>query len=77
MENFIEKFVEQFEDADTLQVNKHTAYKNLETWDSLTSFSVLAMIEDEYGVNISPKEIGENETIEDLFNLIQNKKAEQ
>lgn len=73
MENFIEKFKEQFEDPEVLFIDKDTIFKDLDTWDSLTAFSVQSMIEDEYDVVITNEELKKCNTVNELFELILSK----
>jgi len=73
MENFIEKFKEQFEDPQMLDINHGTIFKDLETWDSLTAFSVQSMIEDEYNIIITSEELKKCNTVNELYQLVISK----
>ncbi len=75
IEQFIEKFASQFEDSETENIQKDTDFKQLETWDSLTAFSVQMMIEDDYNVQLSPDDFKLVNTVGDLYNLIVSKSA--
>lgn len=73
MEDFIEKFKEQFEDVDTVKIHGGTQFKTLDTWDSLTAFSVQSMIDDEYSVKVSSQDLKDCDTVEELFQLIKSR----
>lgn len=67
---FLEKFSDQFEDAEQTTITLDTSYKNLDSWDSLTAFSVQAMIEDDFGVTLSQEDIKSTNTVQELFDLV-------
>jgi acyl carrier protein len=74
LEKFIEKFAEQFETIDASDLRADTEFKALEEWSSLTALSIIAMIDEEYGVAVKGKDIREAETIEDLFKTVLERK---
>jgi len=74
LQNFIEKFAEQFETTDASELTADTEFKALDEWSSLTALSIIAMVDEEYGVAIKGKDIREAETIEDLFNVVKSLK---
>jgi acyl carrier protein len=74
LKDFIKNFAIQFENTDVSSFASGTLFKTLEEWSSLTALSVIAMIDDEYGVTIKGKNIYEAETIEDLFDVVKSLK---
>ena len=74
IKDFVNNMAEQFYDTDTSEFAPDTKFKELEEWESLTALTVIAMIDKEYGVTVSGKDIREAETIEDLFNRVQELK---
>ncbi len=74
MEEFIEKFAELFEDEDISNFKPETKFRELEGWSSIVSLYTIAMIDENYGVQIGGKDIRESETISDLYNKISNYK---
>lgn len=68
--SFIEKFQEQFIDADEITVDLQTEFRQLPTWDSLTGMSVLVMIKDEYGVDMTDKDLKACNTVEDIYTFV-------
>jgi len=67
---FLEKFSDQFEDSEQTTISLDTSYKNLDSWDSLTAFSVQAMIEDDFGVTLNQEDIKSAGTVKELFDLV-------
>ena len=72
LKDFIGKIAEQFEITDISELVTDTEFKALEGWSSLMALSIIAMIDDEYGVTIKGKDIRESETIGDLFNIVKS-----
>jgi acyl carrier protein len=72
IEHFISCFKEQLEN-ENITITSDTKFKNLDSWDSLTSMLVIGMIKMEFNKDISSKEIAECEKIEELFELIKHK----
>lgn len=67
---FIESFADQFDDVDAGQLREDTKFKEIDEWSSLVALSVIAMIDDEYGVTLKGDDIRNSETIGDLFNIV-------
>ena len=72
---FINDFREQFIDSDELILTEETEYRSIGTWDSLTAMSVLVMIKDNYGIDISEKELKNANTIKEIFQIVDFKKG--
>ncbi len=73
LEDFIEKFANQFDDTDPSEIQASTEYQELEEWSSLTAMSLIAMAKVEYGKTITGREVRSCTTVEELFNLIASK----
>lgn len=74
MEKFIENFAAQFDDTEASEFTATTEFKNLTEWSSLTALSIIAMIDEEYDVQLKGDDIRISSTIEELFNLVNLKK---
>ena len=74
IDEFVENFALQFDDTDPDDITKDTIYEELEEWSSLIALSVIAMVDQDYGVGIGAKEIIESETVEGLFLTIKKLK---
>ena len=73
LNDFIEKFAEQFDDTDTSEFKAETEFKALDEGSSLSALSIIAMVDDEYDVTLKGDDIKNAETIEDLFNVVKSK----
>lgn len=71
---FVENFADQLDETDLDLLSPNTVFKELEEWTSLVALSIIAMVDEEYEVNIGAKEIMSANTIEDLYKLIVEKK---
>jgi acyl carrier protein len=74
LREFIEKFAEQFEEVDASDLQADTEFKALGEWSSLSALSIIAMIDEEYGVAVKGADIRNAETIEDLFKTVLERK---
>lgn len=74
MEEFILKFADIFDDLDESTITADTEFRNLDDWDSITGLSVIAMVDEEYGVTLNAEDMRGSRTIGDIYNTIQNKK---
>jgi len=61
-----EQFVEDNIDSITLT----TDIRSLDTWDSLTGMAILAVIADDYNVDIPVEKFKELSTIQELFDFV-------
>lgn len=73
LEKFIELFTDELDDVPASGLTGKTEFKELPEWSSLAALSIISMVDDEYDKNLTPSEIRENKTIEDLWKLIENK----
>lgn len=73
LQNFIEKFAEQFDEFDASEFNANTEFKNLNEWSSLSALSIIAMVYEEFDITLKGDDIQKSTTIEDLFNIINSK----
>jgi acyl carrier protein len=73
LNDFIEKFAEQFDETDASEFKADTEFKGLDEWSSLMALSIIAMVDDEYDITLKGDDIRAAETIEDLFNTVKSK----
>ena len=71
-QKFIELFKEVLEVEDQ-EVNLSDKFRDFDNWDSLTNLSLVAMIDDEFGVHIQHSDFKNLETIADLVENIKAK----
>jgi len=73
IKDFIEHFAEQFDDTELSVFTPETVFHELGEYSSLIALSIIAMIDEEYGVTIGANEMKASVTIEDLFNIVKTK----
>ena len=74
LEKFVENIASQFDETDLNEITAQTEFKSLEEWSSLLALSVIAMVDEEYDVQIKGDDIRSANTVEDLFNIVSNRK---
>ena len=73
IKEFIQNFASQFDDTDVSEFTANTEFRELDEWSSLTALSVIAMVDDEYGVTLKGEEMRGAKTIEEVFNVVKSK----
>lgn len=73
IKDFITNFAAQFEDTELKVFTPETNYRELGEWSSLIALSVLAMIDEEYDVQLKGEEMRATKTIQELFDLVSSK----
>jgi acyl carrier protein len=71
METFLNQMAELLE---VNSVSPQDEITSFETWDSLTSLSIISLLHDEYNIIISRQDILEAKTVEGMYQFIQSKK---
>ena len=56
-EDFLAGLKIQFEESDAVNLTINTKFKELDTWDSLTRFSIIAFIEDDYKITLTKEDL--------------------
>ena len=72
-QKFIELFIDLFDDQPEVTINLSTVFKDLDDWDSLVSLSFMAMISEEYGVEITAEEVRTKNELGEIVELIANR----
>lgn len=70
IKEFIENFASNFEETDINSFTPETQFRNLDEWTSLLALSTMAMVSEEYDVELSAEEMRQAKTIEELFNAV-------
>lgn len=66
MQQFLELVAEIFE-IEPEEITMDTVFRDLEDFSSMVGFSLIIMMEDEYGIKVSVDEFMECNTIGDLY----------
>lgn len=74
IKNFIQHFADQFDEVDASSLTPDSNFRDIEEWSSLVALSVIAMVDEEYGVLLKGDDISSANTINDLFSKIESKK---
>jgi len=73
LNEFVEKFAEQFDDTDPSEIKAETNFRDLDEWSSLIGLSVISMIDDEFEVTLKGEDMRQAHTVEELYNIVQSK----
>lgn len=73
LNEFVELFAEQFDDTDLNDIQATTEFKKLDEWSSLLALSIIAMVDEEFGITVKGDDIRNSITIEDLYNKVKSK----
>lgn len=73
IKEFIRNFADQFDEIDVNALAPETNFRELEEWSSIVALSVLAMIDDEYDVQVKADEMRRTTLVQELFDLVQSK----
>lgn len=73
LEEFIEKFANEFDETPVENIKADTHFRELDEWGSLLGLSVISMIDDEFDVVITGADIRSCTTVEDLYNKVLSK----
>ena len=73
IKEFISNFANQFEDTDASVFNAETKFRELDEWSSLLALSIIAMVDEEYDVQLKGDEMRSTTTIQELFDLVKSK----
>lgn len=73
LEDFVALFAEQFDETDASVFTSDTKYRELDEWSSLSALSIIAMVDEEFGVALKGNDIRNAETISDLYNIVKEK----
>ncbi len=73
IKDFIYKFAEIFDDTDVATLAPDTKFRELNEWSSLSALGVIALADEEFGVELNGTEMRGANTIQSLFDLITSK----
>jgi acyl carrier protein len=72
-DEFLDQFYFIFDDLQGNSLTYNTIYKDLDEWDSLIVLSVIAHFDQKFGIIISPQSLFDNDTLDELYNSLNNK----
>ena len=74
IKEFIENFANQFDDTDVSVFSAETRFRELDEWSSLLALSVLAMVDEEYDVQLKADQMRKANTVQELFDIVKSPK---
>ena len=72
LEEFVEKVQNELQDTPAEQITADTNYKELDEWGSLTSLSLISMIEEEYDKLITGADVRSKNSIKELWEFVES-----
>lgn len=69
----MQNFADQLDDTPVEILTPETEFRNLDDWSSLAALSIIAMVDEEYGVSLSSETFRNSKTIQDLFDQVSKK----
>lgn len=69
---FIENILDQFDQRPEVEVTPATNHHQLDGWTSMIALSVMAMIDEEYDVQIKANEMRDSKSIQELYDIVQS-----
>lgn len=73
LNQFIQNFADQFDDTDPSEIKSETVFHDLNEYSSLIALSIIAMVDEEYDVQLKGDDMRSAVTVEDLFNIVKSK----
>lgn len=73
IKDFIANFIDQFDETDPSEIKAETVFHDLEEYSSLIALSIIAMVDEEYDVQLKGDDMRSAVTVEDLFNIVKSK----
>lgn len=68
--DFLHKVLDALEIETPSDISLESDFHDFDEWSSMSGMRLIAMIESEYGVLLSPLEIRTSSSINDLYNII-------
>ncbi len=72
IKEFIEKFEDVFDDTDISALKPDTQFRELDEWTSMIALSTMAMVSDEYDVELTADEMRSANTFQELFDTVKS-----
>lgn len=73
LDEFVQRFAQEFDETPVEQFHADTNFRTLSEWSSLTALSIISMVDEEYDKQITGADIRSVHTIEELYNIVENK----
>lgn len=68
--DFVANFAAQLEETDPETITADTEFRTIDEWSSLTALSIIAMVDDEYDIQLKGNDMRAAQTIGELFDIV-------
>ena len=75
LDEFVARFAEQFDETDPDEITAQTMFHELEEYTSLIALSIMAMVDEEYDVQLRGEDLRNAASVQDLFNVVNTNKG--
>lgn len=72
LEEFVEKFADEFTETPASEITAETKYRELKEWGSLTALSILSMLDEEYDQMLAGATLKKFETVKELYEYVES-----
>ncbi len=73
LNEFVKLVAEQFEETPIDKFSPSVNFREFDEWSSLISLSIIAMVDEEFDVQLKGDDIRNSNTIEDLYNIVKSR----
>lgn len=73
LDEFVELFAEQFDETDASEITADKNFRELDEWSSLIGLSVIAMVDEEFGVTLRGDDMKKANTLSELYEIVKSK----
>lgn len=73
IKDFIQNLADQYDDVELQDITPDTKFKEFDEYSSLTALSIIAMVDDEYGITLKGDDIRQATTVQELFDIAKAK----
>ena len=73
IEDFIKNLTDQYDDVKIQDMTPETNFKAFDEYSSLIALSIIAMVDDEYGVTLKGDDLRKATTVQELFDIAKSK----
>lgn len=70
---FITKLEAEFEDMPKGTLKPYTDYRTIKGWSSMHALIIIAFVDINFNITLSGSDLKSTQTVQDLYNLIQQK----
>ena len=70
LDDFVVLFSDQFIETDPSTITPDTQFHQIDEWSSLMVLSIIAMVDEEFGVALKGDDIKHSITVKDLYHLV-------